>query len=242
MPRARLSLVLPCYNEEANIEQTVRATDAWFAEAGIDGEIIAVDDGSRDGTRAVLERLAVSMARLRIVPHDANQGYGLAVRSGLDAAREEIIGFMDSDGQFRAPDLELLLPHLETFAFVTGRRARRADPVGRRVLGTVLELMNWAVLGLHLPDVNCGMKVFRRSIWDSIRPTHGVEKLFHTEIFLRLRHNGIAWKTVPVPHYPRLAGDPTGAKWYVVAKMGRELRGLRKADLRPKTQDPGTPN
>ncbi len=229
MAVSRLSLVLPCYNEEANIERSARETDAWFTHAGLDGEILIVDDGSKDGSPAILERLAKEMRRIRIVTHAKNQGYGLAIRSGIDAATEDVVGFMDSDGQFSPSDLALLLPHLEEFRFVTGRRRRRADSFVRNSFGKVLGLMNLVVLGLWVRDVNCGMKVFRRELWPLIRPTHGVEKLFNTELFLRLKRAGIPWKTVDVPHYPRTAGNPTGAKLYVIVRMFRELWGLRNA-------------
>lgn len=226
-PFAGISLVLPCYNEEANIERTARETSAWFSQSGTEGEIIIVNDGSKDGSSAILERLAKELPRVKIVTHPKNQGYGLAIRSGIDAATQEIVGFMDSDGQFKPHDLELLLPHLQEFAFVTGRRRKRADSFIRNTFGKVLGAMNVIVLQLWVRDVNCGLKVFRREIWPQIRPTRGVEKLFNTEVFLRLKRQGIPWKTVDVPHYPRTAGNPTGAKLYVIVRMFKELWGLR---------------
>jgi hypothetical protein len=76
-------------------------------------------------------------------------------------------------------------------------------------------------------DVNCGMKLFRRDIWKTIRPTRGVEKLFNTEMFLRLKRNKIPWMTVNVPHYPRLLGTPTGGSVRVILRMFKELFDLR---------------
>ncbi len=226
-PFSGLSLVLPCYNEEANIERTARETDAWFAQSGMEGEIIIVNDGSKDTSAQILERLAKELPRLKIVTHPKNQGYGLAIRTGIDAATKDIVGFMDSDGQFQPKDLELLLPHLDQFAFVTGRRRKRADGFVRNSFGKVLGAMNVIVLQLWVRDVNCGLKIFRRDIWPRIRPTRGVEKLFNTEVFLRLKRNKIPWATIDVPHYPRTAGNPTGAKLYVIVRMFKELWGLR---------------
>jgi glycosyltransferase involved in cell wall biosynthesis len=232
MTITRLSLVLPSYNEEANIERTVRATDAWFTQAAMDGEIIIVDDGSRDSSPAILERLAKELPRVRVVRHDKNRGYGLAIRSGIDTAKEDVVGFMDSDGQFHPEDLMLLLPHLEQYRFVAGRRRKRADSFVRNTFGKVLGGMNWIVLGLWVRDVNCGLKVFHRDLWPVIRPTHGVEKLFNTELFLHLHEEKIPWLTVDVPHYPRTAGNPTGAKLYVIVRMFKELYGLRSVKKR----------
>lgn len=224
-----VSVVLPCYNEEATIAATVADVAGWMSQEGIRGEIIVVDDGSRDATASVLAELGSAHPALRIVRHERNQGYGVAVRSGCDASREDIIVFMDSDGQFRASDIGLLLPHLQRYAFVTGRRRRRADPPLRSLFGKMLGLLTWITFGLWVRDVNCGLKAFRRSLWPEIRPEHGVEKLFNTEMFLRMKRLNIPWMQVDVPHYPRLAGTPTGAKLSVIARMFRELWALRRA-------------
>ncbi len=224
-----LSLVLPCYNEEENVAATVREVAQWFTEQGIRGEIIAVDDGSRDRTGVILEELKAEVPFLKIVSRHPNGGYGIAVRAGCDAATCDWIAFMDSDGQFRVKDLELLLVHVGDYPFVTGRRAHRADKLVRNVFGKVLGAMNVIVLGLWVRDVNCGMKVFRRDIWLQIRPEHGVEKLFNTEVFLNLKRKKISWFQVDVPHYPRRAGKQTGGSVRVIFRMFKELWDLRRS-------------
>ncbi len=230
-PLMSLSVILPCYNEEENIEAAVRDVASWMKNASVNGSIIVVDDGSKDGSPQILKNLSKEYDNLKIVTHQKNGGYGVAVRSGCDAATTDLIAFMDSDGQFHASDLSLLLPHIDRFAFVTGRRAHRADPLIRNMFGKILGGMNYIVLGLWVRDVNCGLKLFRRDVWKEIRPTHGVEKLFNTEMFLRLKRKGIPWYTVDVPHYPRTKGTPTGGSIKVIIRMFKELWGLRTAKL-----------
>lgn len=224
-----LSIVLPCYNEEKNISNTVRDVASWIAGRGITCEIIVVDDGSRDRTQDTLESLKAELPALRVIRHEKNSGYGVAVRTGCDAAKTEWIAFMDSDGQFKAADLSILLEHTGKYAFITGRRLKRADPLIRRLFGKLLAVMNGLVLGIWIRDVNCGMKMFRREIWEDIRPRHGVEKLFNTEMFLRLKQAGIPWIQVKVPHYPRVAGTPTGGSIRVILRMFRELFDLKSS-------------
>lgn len=226
-----LSVILPCYNEEQNIEHSVRDVAEWMRADAISGTIIVVDDGSKDGSPDILKRLAEEMQNLKIVRHEKNKGYGVAVRSGCDAAETEWIAFMDSDGQFQASDFRLLLAHTENYAFITGRRAHRADGLVRNSFGKILGAMNVVMLGIWVRDVNCGMKLFRRDIWPTIRPTRGVEKLFNTEMFLRLKRNNIPWFTVNVPHYPRRAGTPTGGSARVILRMFKELWDLRTAKM-----------
>jgi len=222
-----LSIVLPCYNEEANIAQTVREVSDWVTQQKHDAEIIVVDDGSRDRSAQILADLAKEMPELTLVRHEKNGGYGVAVRSGCDAATKEWIAFMDSDGQFHIEDLSLLLAHADTYPFVTGRRRQRADSFVRNMFGKVLGVMNLVMLGIWVRDVNCGLKLFRKDIWKEIRPVHGVEKLFNTEMFLRLKRKKISWYQVDVPHYPRRAGTPTGGSIRVIFRMFKELWDLR---------------
>lgn len=224
-----LSIILPCFNEEQNIEHSVRDVEQWLNEAKIDGTIIVVDDGSKDRSVTILKNLQKELPNLQLLEHAKNGGYGIAVRSGCDAAKTDLICFMDSDGQFHAQDLSLLLAHIDSYAFVTGRRAHRADPFIRNMLGKILGAMNVIVLQLWVRDVNCGLKLFRRDIWQKIRPTRGVEKLFNTEMFMRLKKNNIPWHTVNVPHYPRRAGTPTGGSVRVIIRMFKELWDLRTA-------------
>lgn len=224
-----LSVVLPCYNEEGNIEAAVRDVDAWRAASGHDATIIVVDDGSKDRSPEILKRLEASVPKLRVVTLPQNGGYGIAVRAGCDAAETEWIAFMDSDGQFKAKDFDTLIAKSDGVRFVTGRRIKRADPFIRNVFGKVLGVMNFVFLGIWVRDVNCGMKMFRKDTWPEIRPVHGVEKLFNAEMFLRLKRRGIPWVTVPVPHYPRLIGTPTGGSVRVIIRMFRELWNLRTA-------------
>lgn len=226
-----ISIVMPCYNEEANIESSVRDVARWMKDRGHDGGIIVVDDGSKDSSPAMLEKLSREFNNLKVVRHEKNGGYGIAVRSGLDAVTSEWMGFIDSDGQFKAADFDLLTAHAESYSFITGRRAHRADSALRNAFGKILGGMNVIVLGLWVRDVNCGLKIFRRDIWPDIRPTKGVEKLFNTEIFLRLKRKKIPWLTVNVPHYPRTAGTPTGGSIRVILRMFKELWDLRTAKL-----------
>lgn len=223
----RLSVILPCYNEEKNIALAVRDVAAWMKTQKIEGEIIVVNDGSIDGSLTILKKLEKDILHLRIVDLKKNGGYGIAVRAGCDAATTDVIAFMDSDLQFHAKDLSLLLAHIGDYAFVTGRRAHRADSLLRNSFGKILGGMNVLVLGLWVRDVNCGMKMFHRTIWKTIRPVHGVEKLFNTEMFLRLKRNKIPWLTINVPHYPRVAGNPTGGSVRVIIRMFKELWDLR---------------
>ena len=223
----QLSIALPCYNEEQNIEQTVADVCAWLDVSGVQGEIVAVDDGSTDETRARLTGLAVREPRLRLVVHDRNLGYGAAVRSGLDAATMDWIGFMDSDGQFRASDFDKLIPYARKAEVVTGRRFKRADPMVRRLNAKGFGLLNRLFFGVRVHDINCAMKMIRRSRWPEIRPSVTGGALFNLELFARVKKHRVVWRQVFVNHYPRSAGVQTGANPAVLLRALREMFILR---------------
>jgi len=228
----QLSIVLPAFNEEHNIERTVTSVAAWFAREHIEGEIIVVDDGSGDGTAGALKHLQGSLPFLRVVTHERNLGYGSAVRAGCDAATKEYVGYMDSDGQFAVEDFNQLLPFLQEFDFVTGRRTKRADPFIRLVNAKLYGFLVYVALGVWVHDINCAMKVWKRSLWQQIRPRVSTGALINAEIFYRLKSLGIRWKQIPVRHFPREKGIQTGANIWVILKMFRDLFALKKTILR----------
>lgn len=208
---------------------TVADVDAWMKKAGITGSIICVDDGSRDGTAKTLLALQQAYPNLKVVTHPKNIGYGAAVRSGCDAADTEWIAFMDSDGQFHAEDFNNLLPFCGEFGFVVGRRRKRADPLMRKLNAKCFGILAWLSLGVWARDVNCAMKIYRREIWQNIRPTFSTGALFNAELFARAKREGVAWKQVDVSHYPRIRGAQTGANPGVILRMFKELNALCRA-------------
>ncbi len=222
-----LSLVLPCFNEVQNIEKTIRDSQQWFAAAQIDGEIIVTDDGSSDGSLDLLRKLQSEIPKLKVVHHEKNQGYGAAVRSGCDQAEKNWIAFMDSDGQFHASDISRLFPLTAQADYVTGFREKRADTFQRKLNSRLYNLLVRTMLGVHPSDLNCGMKLFRRSIWKTIRPVYATGALINGEMFFALKNARIVWDETAVPHYPRTAGKPTGANLRVILRTFKELWQLK---------------
>lgn len=224
-----LTVVLPAYNEAPNIAATVDDVLSWLDKSGVDGEVIVVDDGSGDGMGAAVQTVAERDTRVRLIVHERNRGYGAAIHTGCDAATREWIVFMDSDGQFHADDIGTLAKGADTYGFISGVRRRRADPFNRKLnaflYGTLIRL----VLGVHVRDLNCGLKMFKKDVWQKVRPKHATGALFNAEVFLRLKKNGIPWGDIPVEHYPRAKGQQTGAKASVIVRMFTELWALRRS-------------
>lgn len=223
-----LSIILPCYNEQENIENTIEDVVQFFAEDQIDGEVIVVDDGSTDASLKLTRKMMETYPNVRSVTLGKNCGYGAAVRAGLDAASKDIMGFMDSDRQFHASDFRRLLKeYCRETPFVSGFREQRADSLGRKIYAKCYGMLVRVVLRIHSPDLNCAMKLWKRELWADIRPTIGCGALFNAELHYRLRKCGVEPIFVSVPHYPRIAGTATGGNPLVVLRMFWELLLLR---------------
>src|SRR4249919_1387220 len=142
----RLSYFFPAHNEEANLEGLVSEALETLPTLADTFEIIAVDDGSKDGTPALAYALAAAHPDVvRVVHHPTNLGYGAALRSGFGAARYEHVAFTDGDRQFKVADISRLTERLaatDAPDVVVGYRIKRADPMIRTLYARAYRLAN----------------------------------------------------------------------------------------------------
>jgi glycosyltransferase involved in cell wall biosynthesis len=225
-----LSYFFPAHDEAENIEALVAEALAALPALATRFEIIAVDDGSRDGTGALADRLAAEHPDVvRAVHHATNQGYGAALRSGFQAARFPLVCFTDGDRQFRVADLGRLLSRLEARDapdVVVGFRLKRADAVVRLVYARVYRWCLRLLFGLNVRDVDCACKLFRREVLDGVRLESGGAFL-SAELLIKLRARGARLAQVGVPHHARVAGQASGANPRVVLRAVRDFWRLR---------------
>ncbi len=227
---ARLSYFFPAHNEEANLEGMVEEALAALPEIAETFEIIAVNDGSKDRTAEIADRLAAAHPDVvRAVHHPTNRGYGAALLTGLGAARYELIAFTDGDRQFRVADVGRLTERLAAADrpdVVVGYRIKRADPLIRTIYARAYRLANRTLFGLQVTDVDCACKLFRRESLEGLRLESG-GAFFSAELLIKLRAAGRSVVEVGIPHYARTAGSPTGAKPSVVLRAVRDFWNLR---------------
>ena len=225
-----LSYFFPAHNEQANLEPLVEEALATLPGLADRFEVVIVNDGSRDRTREIADRLVATHPELvRAVHHEVNRGYGAALRSGFRAARFGFVAYTDGDRQFRIADLGRLTERMsapDRPAVVIGFRIRRADPIIRTIYARSYRLANRIFFGLRATDVDCACKLFRREALDGIRVASGGAFL-SAELLIKLRARGRTVVEVGVSHYPRTAGSPTGAKPQVILRAVRDFWLLR---------------
>jgi len=202
-----ISVFFPAYNDEHTIGTLVRQADALLARLGFaDYEIIAVNDGSRDGTATVLEAAAREFPRLRVITHPQNRGYGGALRSGFQAASKSLVFYTDGDGQYDVNELELLLRALtDDVDVVNGFKLARQDNWLRDIVGKLYRSTLRVLFQLPIRDVDCDFRLIRRRALDRITLTMDSGAIC-LELIAQLTASGARFKEVGVHHYPRQYG------------------------------------
>ena len=227
-----MSFFFPAFNEEENVEETVRRA---LDEIGplVDGsiEVLIVDDGSTDRTPELADALAAGDPRVR-VHHQENRGYGGALRAGFELARGRVIGFSDGDLQFDLSEMSRLLTRLEDPArpvdAAIGYRIKRRDPPHRIFIAKTYNAIVSVLFALRVRDIDCAMKLFRREVFDGL-PLATDSPFLSAELLIKLRARGERIAQVGVNHYPRAAGTNTGASFRKILRTFRDIGVLRLA-------------
>lgn len=224
-----LSFFFPAHNEAPNIEPFVLEALEALPDLTDEFEIIAVDDGSKDGTAEIADRLAAEHPQLRVVHHVVNRGYGGALRSGFAAARFPLVSFLDGDRQFRVADLGHLIARMaeeDDPDVVVGYRLKRADPPVRILYARAYRLALRIFYGLKVKDPDCACKLFKRASLEGIR-LESQGGFLSGELLVKLLQRDRKIAEVGVPHYPRVAGQQSGANPKVVFRAIRDFWRLR---------------
>ena len=221
-----LSVILPAFNEEANIRAVVEDAYRNILKITPVFEIIVVNDGSKDRTGEICDRLVEEFSEVRVVHHARNRGYGAALKSGIELARCDLIFFTDADGQFDLKEVAALLEQTDAFDIVAGYRARRQDPPHRLLFAWGWNILVRVVLGIRIRDIDCAFKVFHRRVFKKVQ-IQSVGAMVNTEIFAQVSRFGMTVKEVPVSHFPRQHGKSTGGNVAVIIKAFRELIRMR---------------
>ena len=215
----RISIVIPAFNEEGNIGPLIEETFAKVPETAL-GEVLAVDDGSDDGTGAEIKALLGKYPLLRYLRHGRRAGQSAALRTGVLAARFPVIATMDGDGQNDPADIMRLAGRLGSSglepAMAAGIRTGRKGPGSRKAASRFANFIRDKVLADGCPDTGCGIKLYRREAFLDL-PFFTSMHRYLPALFLTYGHE-IAYEAVN--DRPRLKG----ASKYT--NLGRALIGL----------------
>lgn len=195
-----ISVIIPAFNEELAVAETVIELRKLFDEASISAEIIVVDDGSADATAREAKG-----AGARVIQHKNNRGYGASLKTGILAASNDIIAITDADGTYPAKYLPEMLAQLEHYDMIVGSRTG-ADvhiPLSRRPAKWFLRVMANYVADAKIPDLNSGLRIFRREVAIQYFAILSDQFSFTTTITLALLCDKYAVKYIPIDYRKR---------------------------------------
>jgi glycosyltransferase involved in cell wall biosynthesis len=195
-----VSIIVPVYNEEGAIASTLATIDATMRPTGRDFEVLVVDDGSIDGTAQVL-----AGSGARVVRHRANRGYGAALKTGIRATTHPLIAILDADGTYPIARLPELLALADEADMVVGARTGgtvHVPPLRRPVKWLLTRVAN-VLSGHRIPDLNSGMRVFRREVAVRFFGLYPDGFSFTSTITLASHINGYRVEYVPIDYYRR---------------------------------------
>jgi glycosyltransferase involved in cell wall biosynthesis len=206
MNKLSITAFFPAYNDEHTIENIVRTAAEELSRVTADFEVLVVNDGSKDGSGAILDRLASELPCLRVIHHPRNMGYGRALISGFNNAQKDLIFYTDGDGQYDVREVHKLLAELRPGVdLVNGYKIRRADAWYRIWIGRLYQVAMKRFFRLAIRDVDCDFRLFRRRIIEeiSLSSRSGV---ICVEMAKKFEQAGFRMVEVPVTHYPRAYG------------------------------------
>jgi dolichol-phosphate mannosyltransferase len=201
-----LSVVVPIFDEEESIVALYEEIEAALAPWGDDLEIVLVDDGSADGSAALLGELARKDERVRIIALEGHRGQSAALDAGFRAVRAPITATLDADLQNDPADIPMLLERLERpgddVDVVNGVRSQRCDTRWKILTSKVANAIRNRLTGESVTDVGCSLRVMRTSFLRRIRLERGLHRFLPT----LLRLEGARIVELPVSHRPRRHG------------------------------------
>ena len=222
MENVSISVFFPCYNEQDNVARTTERAIAVLENLNADYEAIIVDDGSKDATGQIADKIAARNKRVRVVHHPTNLGYGAALQSGFRTAAKELVFYTDGDGQFDMSEMPPLLPLIKQYDIVSCYRLNRQDNMIRKINAWCWTKLVCFLFRMKIRDIDCAFKLYKREIFDNIKMT-STGALIDTEILARATRKGYTVTQRGVRHYPRTSGTQTGAKLGVIIRAFREL-------------------
>ena len=198
-----ISVVVPVHDEERSVALLHEELSAALDPLGPPWEVVFVDDGSTDGTFAALTRLHARCDEVRVVRLRRNFGKAAALQAGFEEAQGDVVVTIDGDLQDDPAEIPRLLAKLEEgFDLVSGWKAKRRDPLSRRIPSRIFNRVTGRLSGLRLHDLNCGLKAYRAEVLRGIR-LYGE---LHRFIPVLAHYRGFRVAEVPVNHRPREHG------------------------------------
>jgi glycosyltransferase involved in cell wall biosynthesis len=247
MTKPTISLVIPMFNEEANIDHAIAYAVDALEQHSHDYEIIIIDDASTDQSPEIVRRVIADNPKIRVIRHDFNLKLGSSLRTGFAAAQNELILYMDADLPFD-PDVlgrAIRAMNVTRADVIAGYRFDRTTEGFRRTVYTII--YNWLIrllFNIYIRDINFSFKLMKREVLQAIE-LRSEGSLIDAELIVKARNHGFFIQQIGLDYFPRVLGTSHLASPSVILKIFRELialfpemrRRVPRAPLSPATNE-----
>ena len=231
----RISVIAPIYNEKENIELLVEKIKTTLKNRFTSYEIILVDDGSTDGSSELIEKIASTDPHIKDYHFTKNNGQTAALSAGFKYCTGDIVVTMDSDLQTDPEDIYLMLPYLDKYDMVNGKRTTREDGFKRKISSLIGNEVRNFITKDNIKDTGCPLKLFKKDVVKSFYLFEGMHRFLPT----LAKINGFSVIEVPVRHFDRMYGkskygirnrlwkglkDVFAVRWMSKRKINYELK------------------
>ncbi len=236
-----LSVIVPAYNEEQNLEKNIKKYNSYLEKQNYDYEIIIVNDGSKDNTKKIAQKLSKELSNIKILSKNINQGKGGSVYDGLLAGRGDFLLFLDADNATSIDHLDKVWSLFQTNDIIIGSRSSydkdgasqiKSQNISKRLLGIFGNKLIKLLIGLKINDTQCGFKIFNKKSVNSIIPKTKIKRwALDVEILTIAQKQNMRVGIVPVSWHCG-STSRVGTKGYLIAL--KELFIIKLNDLRGK--------
>jgi len=213
-----ITIAIPTYNEQENIEWVVKDSLKSLPKYFSDYEVLIVDDGSKDKTPQISDKLAGENKHVRVV-HQPNSGYSKAMLTGIRNAKKEFVAYLPADGQYTVEDMKAMYPLMKSSDVVLGYRGIRKDyNLYRKILSYGYLIMLWLMFGIDVQDLN-GPNIWRTNEANKLKEIYSVNSkgvFILAEIVARFKRKGLRISEAPSVYRSRRAGAVKNTKFKVV--------------------------
>lgn len=204
-----LTIVVPVYNEEDNLERVEKELGIYATSAKIPVKVLFVNDGSKDKSQEMIEKICADSDIFNFICFQENRGLSAAIKAGFDHTETNLVGYIDSDLQTTPADFDLLLEHIDAYDLVTGVRANRKDSFVKNMSSKIANGIRRTFTKDGMDDTGCPLKIIKTDFAKRIPMFKGLHRFLPAMILLQ---EGKI-KQIPVQHFPRIAGEAKYGLW-----------------------------
>ena len=205
----KLTIVVPVYNEEENLERVEQELYAYSKIAAVSTCVLFVNDGSKDSSQELIEQICNRNSIFKFISFKENRGLSAAIKAGFDHTETELVGYIDADLQTTPEDFNLLLEHIDEYDLVTGVRANRKDSFVKNMSSKIANGIRRTFTHDGMDDTGCPLKIIKSDYAKRIPMFKGLHRFLPAMIMLQ---NGKITQ-IPVRHFPRIAGQAKFGLW-----------------------------